>query len=470
MEIQGYTVQREIGKGGMATVYLAVQESLHRNVVLKILDDVQMDSTSGLGERFLAEGRIVASLKHPNIITIYDIGIANDVLYISMEYVQGGDLKQRLELPITPDESLDYLSKIASALGEAHKAGIVHRDVKPANILFSDNDTPLLTDFGIAKEVDVETDLTSTGIFLGSPNYVSPEQADGQTIDGRADIYSLGCIFYEMLTGTKPYISKSVIDIVIQHKQGPVPTLPDELSEFQPLLNKMMAKNRDERFAEAGDLATAIDRFRSKRSGTTMATDFDITGSRTLDDEARKKRSSKILMGLLLLGMIMFSSLKYIEIKIKSEPNKSVQSSTKSVLDSPPLVLPTAPTTVETIPAATPEPVSADVLNALAWLGKQSLEEYKLSYPAKDNAYYYFSRMLELVPGNREGIKGILEISDRYAQQAEQALARNEHEKMLTYIEYGLKINPQNESLLTLQSLAGTGDTSLLGALKSLFK
>ncbi|MFT5132435.1 MAG: serine/threonine protein kinase [Gammaproteobacteria bacterium] len=494
MEIQGYTIQREIGKGGMATVYLAVQESLHRNVVLKILDDVKMATSEDLAERFLAEGRIIASLKHPNIITIYDIGIANDLLYISMEYVQGGDLKQRLELPITPDESLDYLCKIANALGEAHKHGIVHRDVKPANILFSDNDTPLLTDFGIAKEVDVENDLTLTGIFLGSPNYVSPEQADGEKIDGRTDIYSLGCIFYEMLTGSKPYISTSVIDIVIQHKQGPVPMLPDELSEFQPLLNRMMAKKRGDRFAEAGDLITAIESLQSKRSKMTTITDFDITGfGAANDDEIRKKRASKILMGLLLLGMVMFSSLKYIEIKIKSEPSKNAQSSTSTVLDEMPLIIPTVnvvpvediktdevntstgieqPTPDAKItppPVTKPEPVSADVLKALDWLGKQSLEEYKLTYPAKDNAYYYFSRMLEMDPGNQQAISGILEISNRYAQQAEQALAKNQHDKMLTYIEYGLRINPRNEALLTLKSLAGSQDTSLLGTLKSFF-
>ena len=233
---------------------------------------------SDMGERFLAEGRIIASLKHPNIITIFDIGIANEQLYISMEYVRGGDLKQRLELPVSPDEALDYFSKVTDALGEAHKHGIVHRDVKPANILFSDNDTPILTDFGIAKEVDTEHDLTSTGIFLGSPNYVSPEQADGQKIDGRADIYSLGCIFYEMLTGSKPYVSNSLIEIVIQHKQGPVPELPEELSEFQPLLNRMMAKKRDERFADAGDLVTAIESLQSKRKTMGSFTDFDVTG------------------------------------------------------------------------------------------------------------------------------------------------------------------------------------------------
>lgn len=502
MEIQGYTIQREIGKGGMATVYLATQESLHRNVVLKILDDVKMDD-SDMGERFLAEGRILASLNHPNIITIYDIGIANDLLYISMEYVQGGDLKQRLELPISPDEVLEFLHKIADALGEAHKHGIVHRDVKPANILFSDNDTPILTDFGIAKEVDTESDLTSTGIFLGSPNYVSPEQADGQKIDGRADIYSMGCIFYEMLTGSKPYISGSVIDIVIQHKQGPIPTLPEELAEFQPLLNKMMAKKRDERFADAGDLSRAITALQEKRNHTHKMVGFDVTGDvAPANDELRKKRANKILMGLILLALVMFSSLKYIEIRIKTDPIKPNRISTNTVLDAKPIVIPETPANsqaaqspaavdtqasvnetpidgaVATVatpapaaapPPAKPEPVSEEVMQALAWLGKQSLEEYKLTYPAKDNAFYYFNRLLELDPGNQQAIRGILEIADRYAMQAEQALATNDFEKMKTYIEYGLRINPENESLLALKDLAGSRDASLMGTIKALF-
>jgi len=197
MEVPGYKIQREIGRGGMATVYLAIQESLHRPVVLKMLNSVNLDKSGDMVDRFLSEGRILASLNHPNIITIYDIGLAGGSMYISMEYVHGGDLKQRLELAISPTEALDYLAQVTRALGEAPKHGIVHRDVKPANILFKDN-TPILTDFGIAKYVDTDSDLTSTGVFLGSPNYVSPEQAGEAKLDGRADIYSLGCIFYEM--------------------------------------------------------------------------------------------------------------------------------------------------------------------------------------------------------------------------------------------------------------------------------
>jgi len=208
------------------------------------------------------------------------------MFYISMEYVQGGDLKQRLELPMSDEEALDILGKVSNALNEAHKHGIVHRDVKPANILFPDTNTPLLTDFGIAKEVDNENDLTSTGIFLGSPNYVSPEQADGLKIDGRADIYSLGCLFYEMLTGEKPYISTSVIDIVIQHKQAPIPDLPEDLKEYQDLLNGMMAKDRDKRIPDAESLVQKIEKLQRKLTKNTL--DLDITGAWTQMDAARQ--------------------------------------------------------------------------------------------------------------------------------------------------------------------------------------
>ena len=256
MEIPGYQIQREIGQGGMATVYLATQESLNRSVVLKILDKVKRGESEDLAQRFMDEGKIIASLHHPNIVTIYDIGLSDGDLYISMEYVEGGDLKQRMQRSIKPEMALDLVMKVGSALASAHTHNVIHRDVKPANILFRDEKTPLLTDFGIAKQTDEDQDLTSTGIFLGSPNYVSPEQADGASVDGRTDIYSLGCIFYEMLTGYKPYKSNSVIDIVIQHKTSPVPQLPATLSEYQPLLDRMMAKKLDQRFLSADENIT----------------------------------------------------------------------------------------------------------------------------------------------------------------------------------------------------------------------
>jgi len=491
MEISGYKIIREIGKGGMATVYLAIQESLERSVVLKILDSVNVKKSEDLVERFLAEGRIIASLNHPNIITIYDIGVANNnSLYISMEYVNGGDLKQRLELSISASQALDFLLQIASALNEAHKHGIVHRDVKPANILFKDN-TPILTDFGIAKQVDVDADLTSTGIFLGSPNYVSPEQADGLKLDGRADIYSLGCILYEMLTGEKPYKSDSVIGIVIQHQQAPIPILSADLQEYQPLLNGMMAKQREQRFPDAESLIEEIKKLQQKDRLKSVMAQLDSTGEHlSSTGQLRIKREKKLLLGLILFGLVMFSSLQYVEIRIKGSPAQPAQASTDTVLDKNPIDL---TTTVSQPPAnvtntvATPEPaqplsstptastpgeqppVAEEVTRALTFLGKQCLEEYKLTYPPKDNAYYYFSRLLEIKPGDNEAVKGILNIADRYSFLAEQAMLKNEFDKSSAYIDIGLRINPKNDALLSLKSLVNSQDTSLWSTFKGLF-
>lgn len=495
MEIPGYIIQREIGRGGMATVYLAIQESLDRPVVLKILDQLHSDKAEDLADRFIAEGRILASLNHPNIITIYDIGISNHLLYISMEYVHGGDLKERMELPMSADEALDILAKVTSALGEAHKHGIVHRDVKPANILFRDTYTPLLTDFGIAKQVNLDTDLTSTGIFLGSPNYVSPEQADGLTIDGRADIYSLGCIFYEILTGRKPYQSSSIIDIVIQHKQAPIPRLPEEYAEFQPLLNRMMAKKRDERVADADELIEEIHRLQKTRRLRAIESGLaepDMTIQQRL--ERRERRSRQILAGLLLLGLVLFSSLKYVEIRLRIPTVRTDQVTTNTVLEKGPIHLhqqaAPAASTPETAPAQTgtteataaavpatnkpaqaaaPAPPKQEVIKALLWLGKESLEEYKLTYPPKDNAYYYYTRLLDMDPGNQMAMRGVLNIAERYAVLAEQSMARNEWQKTSAYVDIGLRIDPKNRSLLALQDLLKKQNPSLLATIKSLF-
>jgi len=483
MEIPGYIIRNEIGKGGMATVYMAIQESLGRSVCLKILDHVDADASKDLIERFMAEGRIIASLTHPNIITIFDIGVANNMFYISMEYVQGGDLKQRLELPISDDESLDILAKISNALNEAHKHGIVHRDVKPANILFRDNETPLLTDFGIAKEVDNEHDLTSTGIFLGSPNYVSPEQADGLKIDGRADIYSMGCIFYEMLTGEKPYTSTSVIDIVIQHKQAPIPQLPDELGEYQDLLNSMMAKDRDKRIPDTEALVQKIETVQRKRKKYSlgMDIDIDITGAWGESDPAKRdKRKKQILIGMLLLGLILFSTLEYVDIQLKTPASNTAAASTQTVLSESPVQIPTVIETQNTPAQATPisvappqepepSPELEQVISALIWLGNKSIDELKLTYPPKDNAYYYFNRLLEMDPGNDIAIRGIYRIAEQYAVLAEQAMVNNEVDKTSSYVDIGLRIDPNNQALLSLRQFVQKNQAGYLNTIKSFF-
>jgi serine/threonine protein kinase len=502
MEIPGYRIEREIGKGGMATVYLAVQESLERSVVLKVMDRVQRSASDEMTQRFMDEGRIVASLHHPNIVTIFDIALAGEDLYISMEYVQGGDLKKRMESHVLPKTALDIIAKVGSALESAHSHNVIHRDVKPANILFREDGTPLLTDFGIAKQTDFDKDLTSTGIFLGSPNYVSPEQADGKRVDGRSDIYSLGCIFYEMLTGYKPYHSDSVIDIVIQHKTSPVPILPEKLTIYQSLLDRMMAKNIDERFANAQEMLKSITKLQAMEQPdeNQLIPDFDITGV-TSQPVAQKdnKKYNVILIVLLVLSSIFFFGLQFVEIKLKSSEVRIDKVSTNSSL---PIVATDpgknlAEKTIESIKTTpkpsiqtentseaktgqdqdnespnTQEPVkqaSEQVTRALAWLGKQSLDEYKLTYPPKDNAYYYFSRLLELEPDNKAAYEGILAIAERYVILAERSFANNEIDKTKTYIEIGLQIDPRNHALISMQSLLGTQKTGLWQTIKSFF-
>ena len=473
MEIPGYKIQHRVGQGGMASVYLALQESLDRSVVLKILDISGPTANESLIERFLVEGRIVATLNHPNIITIYDIGIANDSLFISMEYIKGGDLKARMELPITPDTALDYLAKIGSGLATAHRMGVVHRDIKPANIMFKDDDTPLITDFGIAKQTDaIDNDLTSTGLFLGSPNYVSPEQADGIVIDGRADIYSLGCMFYEMLTGDKPYISATVFDVIIQHKQAPIPAFAEDLAEFQPLLNKMMAKKRDERFSDADEMVESIRKLQLSRKSSSI-TDFDITGlSPSEKVEHKSNQTLNILLLLLMTTGGIFGTLQYAESKMNSNSSKFDNVPTNIALPDniSTSIISKQVEMMSPDEAKTPAKISKDVIQALHWLGKKSLEDYRLTHPENDNAYYYYSRLLEADATDKVAAAGLLNIADRYATLAERSLLDNDYSKAQAYINIGLKFNSNHEALIKLNKLnLDVGNKSFMEKLKNLF-
>ena len=261
MNIAGYRIEKRIGQGGMAKVYLAIQESLDRPVALKVLSPAFGESPE-FSERFLNEGRILASLRHSNIVTIYDIGVDAGMHYISMEYVEGMDLKTRLREGILPSTALNYIETLASCLQVAHERDIVHRDIKPANVLFRDDGTLLLTDFGIAKKLGETSDLTIAGSMMGTPTYLSPEQAQAKPVDGRSDIYSLGIMLYEMLMGQKPYKGDSDIDTALKHISEPVPALADELRAFQPLVNKMMAKAPADRFSDVAELISAIRAFR----------------------------------------------------------------------------------------------------------------------------------------------------------------------------------------------------------------
>ena len=214
-DIPGYKIISELGRGGIATVYLAMQESLDRQVALKVMSPL-LAMEPDYAERFIREGRTVAQLSHPNIITVYDIGLQQHQLFIAMEYIPGGNMRTLMDQhQHDPEWALSIAGQIALALGYAHKVGIVHRDVKPENILFRENGSAVLTDFGIAKTITSNTNLTRAGTIIGTPKYMSPEQTDGLGNDPRTDIYSLGIILFEMLTGKVPYDSENSMAVLL---------------------------------------------------------------------------------------------------------------------------------------------------------------------------------------------------------------------------------------------------------------
>jgi len=474
MEIPGYEIKRLIGQGGMAHAYLAVQTSLGRAVVLKVLETGHGVAPAMI-ERFLNEGRLIATLKHPNIITIYDIGQSNGKVYISMEYIEGGDLKQRMQHKVfAPVEAIDVIEAIASGLACAHDNGIVHRDVKPGNILFRRDGTPILSDFGIAKRLSGDSDLTTTGMFLGSPNYMAPEQSEAKPVDGRVDIYSLGIILYEMLTGKRVYTAESVIDVILMHKQAPLPVLPAGLEQFQELLNLMLAKDRTQRFRDARSLLHFISELRRRGviksiAQMTAAPDIDVTGehdepdggsltiTRLVAPPRRAARVRLLLLGGLLACGVLWAALLVIEWRLTDETPATVP---PAALDSLPVVTP-VPLPV----AETPQ-----IIEALMWLGRRSLDEFRLTAPPGDNAYYYFARLLQLEPDNAAARAGLNEIATRYAMLAERELAQGHGETAQAFIGIGLELDPDNAALAVLRDLMAARKPGFWDALKSFFQ
>lgn len=242
----------------MATVYLAIQESFEREVALKIMSP-ELAEEQDFSERFLREARIVSKLVHPNIVTVHDVGIENGHHYLSMQYIDGKDLKRRLP-DMSAQEIFRALKEVAMALNYAGGKGYVHRDVKPDNIMLNGEDgRAILMDFGIARASRPDNSMTRTGTALGTPHYMSPEQARGAEVDGRSDIYSLGVLFYYLLVGKVPFEADSPVAVGIKHLTEPVPTLPAPLSVYQPLVNKLMAKKPEQRYQTGKDVCEAFE-------------------------------------------------------------------------------------------------------------------------------------------------------------------------------------------------------------------
>ncbi len=276
IEIPHYNIDKELGTGGMSTVYLATHDILDRQVALKIMSPSFLKDGT-FKECFINEGRIISKLNHPHIIHIYDIGISNDACYMAIELLEGDTLRQKID-----DESLfiqdkqRIISQIASALDAAHSQNFIHRDIKPGNILFRKNGDAVLTDFGISKVQDTEGEYTTLGFAAGTPSYMPPEFSMGEELDHRADIYSLGVVFYEMLTGEKPYKAKTAAAISYAHVNTPIPQLKPSLAHYQKIIDRALAKKPEDRFDSVIDFSKAIEAADISMAPTVIAKREDV--------------------------------------------------------------------------------------------------------------------------------------------------------------------------------------------------
>jgi len=259
-DVAGFRIESVLGQGGMGTVYVAEQSSPTRKVVLKLLRP-ELSRDEAFRRRFVHESEAAASTEHPNIVPIYAAGEADGLLYIAMRYVNGDDLRERIERdgPLPADRAIEIVSQVAAALDAAHARGLVHRDVKPSNILLDANGNAYLSDFGLIKRSEVDTGLTETGQFMGSIEYCAPEQIRGDEVDGRADVYSLGCVLFEAISGRPPFRRETEVATLYAHLEQDPPALssvaPGSPADLDGVVARALAKDPSERQATAGAFA-----------------------------------------------------------------------------------------------------------------------------------------------------------------------------------------------------------------------
>ena len=383
-KIGRYEIKEELGRGGMATVYRAYDPLFERDVAVKVLPR-EMLHDPHFRVRFEREAKTIAMLEHPSIVPVYDFGEDDGQPYFVMRYMSGGSLSDRLKKsPLSVQEAASMMERLAPALDDSHAKGIIHRDLKPGNILYDRRLDPYVADFGIAKLAEGGSTSVTGSAIIGTPAYMSPEQAQGEAIDGRADIYALGVILFEALSGRQPYEADTPMGVVIKHITDPVPHILDVRSDLPPaieaVLERAMAKNRDERFATAGELTTALLNVARKvipdmAEPTRLVKPVSRASvSETLEAEMPpalpKKKKTGLWLGLGIFGLIaivglaavVFGILKFLPLASPEATNTSVPVATSPFTETPPPIRTPENPLVEITPSAmvsSPEPATA---------------------------------------------------------------------------------------------------------------
>jgi len=477
VQIPGYKLIRKLGEGGMATVYLATQESLDREVALKVMAPV-LAANPTFCEQFMKEGRITAKLTHPHLMTVHDIGMDRGVYYLASEFLPAGTLRERMD-KISTAETLEIVRDIAAGLAYAHEKGFVHRDVKPGNIMFRANGTAVLADFGIAKAMKTVSAATMAGNAIGTPDYMSPEQAQASMIDGRSDLYSLGAVLFECLAGQKPYQANDAYAVALMHVTEPVPVLPDKVAWLQPLIDGLMAKSPEQRFANGDAFIAACDRIiqsnpqavtaareqRGTRKRAAMPrppvpVDTDSTTAaaepislRGALGKARNMRLAMIGAGVfvLLVAVVLGWRFTHPSAPTTVEPPKVVDTSRTNppVTVTPPPVSPGNDAGNEALAKLDMPTLLSKAEQYLAYGQKNGGE--KMGFPPGDNAIDMFQEALRREPGNARATQGLAQVAGFYENGARTAFKNGLYTGADVLVEEGLRAEPANAKLLKLR-------------------
>jgi hypothetical protein len=471
INIPGYRILRPLGEGGMASVFLAMQESLDREVALKVMAPA-LAANAEFTERFLKEGRITAKLSHPNLVTVFDIGSHGSVYYLAAEYIPGGTLREKIDAGLSVAETLDIVCDVARGLHFAHQKGFVHRDVKPGNILFKADGTAVLADFGIAKAMDAKSSATMAGASIGTPDYMSPEQARAESVDGRSDLYSLGAMLYEMLVGEAPYQASDPFTVALMHVTQPVPSLPAEFVWLQPLLDGLMAKQPENRFASGEAFIAAVEQLlaaspeaasiQQEVGGKRKAGGARLSGGTTRMVSVAHRAGPRVVyaaaaaLALLLAsvgGWLFWPGVE--PAPSPTQPGTGASPAVPADVDLPPVV-------------HVPSPVDAGDKDLELMLtqadtymeyGTTSKEDpgRRLVSPPDENAVDLYRQVLERDPENPRALAGLQTIREFYLKRADVSCERALWTFCKTLAEDGLRADQDSAKLKALLARAEQG-------------